>query len=453
MRAVNLKRLLPRLASAVVVVVFGATAAAAAPAVAVVPASTSVLPGQSFSVTVAVSDVTDAYAFQFDVTYDPTLLKLTSVANGGFLPDDRFSGGIANANGSVTFVYNLLTGPVAGVSGGGTLATLTFETFADRFGSSPIHVGNVVFVDSKGADIAGTTVTDGSASYRDVVAPTTTATVTPAPNANGWNASDVTVSLHATDSGSGVKQVEYSLPGAAGSTVTGDSADVPVTAEGISTLSYFATDNAGNAETPQTLTVRIDRKAPVLTLPVVVFAEATGPGGAAVTLSGSALDALSGALPVTFSPPSGSTFPLGVTTVSASATDLAGNTATRPLWVIVRDSRAPVFTSLTATPNVLWPPNDKLVPVRLTASVTDAVDPAPVTRIVLVRSSQDDDDHRGRGRDHREKDWEITGPLTLKLRAERDGHHERVYTITVESRDRFGNASHRQVTVVVPRHR
>ncbi|PYQ44930.1 MAG: hypothetical protein DMF77_05895 [Acidobacteria bacterium] len=183
MRAVNPKRLLSCLASATVVVVLTGTAMAAPPAVAVVPASTSVLPGESFSVTVALSDVTDAYAFQFDVTFDATLLKLTSVANGGFLPDDRFSGGIANANGSVTFVYNLLTGPVAGVSGGGALATLTFETFGDRFGSSAIHVGNVVLIDSKGVDIPGTTVTDGSASYRDIVAPTTTASAAPAPQA------------------------------------------------------------------------------------------------------------------------------------------------------------------------------------------------------------------------------------------------------------------------------
>jgi len=135
------------------------------------PPSSRALPGQSFTVSVDLASVTDAYAFQFDVTFDPTLVRLTSVANGGFLPGDNFSGGIVNADGSVRFVYDLLTGPVAGRSGGGTLATLTFETFADRFGSSPIHIGDVILVDAKGADIAVGSVTDGSLSYIDAVPP------------------------------------------------------------------------------------------------------------------------------------------------------------------------------------------------------------------------------------------------------------------------------------------
>ncbi len=49
-------------------------------------------------------------------------------------------------------------------------------------------------------------------------------------------------------------------------------------------------------------------------------------------------------------------------------------------------------------------------------------------------------------------DWEITGKLTLNLRAERLGNGKgRIYTITVESRDAYGNASTRTVTVSVPK--
>src|SRR5262249_15844386 len=194
---------------ALLVVMCGASLASAAPTVAVQPATASVLPGETVSVTVALAAVTDAYAFHLDATYDARVLKVTSVTNGGFLPDARFSSGIVGAGGSVTFIYDLLTGPVPGVSGGGTLVTLTFDTFADRFGSAAIHVGNVVLVDAKGADIAVGSVTDGTVSYRDVVAPTTTASAAPAANANGWHAGRVTVSLHATDSGSGVKQIAY----------------------------------------------------------------------------------------------------------------------------------------------------------------------------------------------------------------------------------------------------
>ena len=51
-------------------------------------------------------------------------------------------------------------------------------------------------------------------------------------------------------------------------------------------------------------------------------------------------------------------------------------------------------------------------------------------------------------------DWEVTGDLTLNLRAERAATGTgRIYTITVESRDDFGNASTRTVTVTVPKSR
>jgi hypothetical protein len=48
-------------------------------------------------------------------------------------------------------------------------------------------------------------------------------------------------------------------------------------------------------------------------------------------------------------------------------------------------------------------------------------------------------------------DWEVTGALTLNLRAERDGSGSgRVYTIGIRCVDRFGNASTSQAQVTVP---
>ena len=109
----------------------------------------------------------------------------------------------------------------------------------------------------------------------------------------------------------------------------------------------------------------------------------------------------------------------------------------------VPDTTPPTFLSLTVSPDTLWPPNHRLVPVNLTANVTDDVDPAPTTHIISVSSNADSDGD----------DWEITGDLTLKLRAEREGHGSgRVYTIAVESYNYFGNRSVSTVTVTVPRH-
>jgi hypothetical protein len=58
--------------------------------------------------------------------------------------------------------------------------------------------------------------------YSDAIDPVTTATVNPAPNANGWNPAAVSVSLEATDLASGLNDtragwvdlLQYSLAGA-----------------------------------------------------------------------------------------------------------------------------------------------------------------------------------------------------------------------------------------------
>jgi alpha-tubulin suppressor-like RCC1 family protein len=101
----------------------------------------------------------------------------------------------------------------------------------------------------------------------DSVAPSTAATADPAPNAAGWNSGDVTVTLAATDGGgSGVKEIAYELSGGqtGSGTVAGAQASVKVTAEGTTTLTYFATDKAGNVEAKKTLVVRIARSAPTV---------------------------------------------------------------------------------------------------------------------------------------------------------------------------------------------
>src|SRR5207302_16325 len=79
----------------------------------------------------------------------------------------------------------------------------------------------------------------------------------------------VTVNLSAVDNagGSGVKQVSYSLSGAqtSGNVVAGNSAAVTVSAEGTTTLTYFATDNCGNQETTRPLVINIDKTPPTVT--------------------------------------------------------------------------------------------------------------------------------------------------------------------------------------------
>ena len=87
----------------------------------------------------------------------------------------------------------------------------------------------------------------------------------------------------------------------------------------------------------------LDKTAPTLTLPSDITLEAEGPAGAVATYTASATDGVSGSLPVSLSIPSGSAFAVGTTTVTATATDAAGNTASGEFKVTVRDTTAPTL--------------------------------------------------------------------------------------------------------------
>ena len=71
-----------------------------------------------------------------------------------------------------------------------------------------------------------------------------------------------------------------------------------------------------------------DTTPPVITAPADLVVPATDPTGATVTFAVSALDAVDGPVPVSCTPGSGSTFPIGPTTVTCTAHDTAGNPAT-----------------------------------------------------------------------------------------------------------------------------
>jgi hypothetical protein len=182
--------------------------------------------------------------------------------------------------------------------------------------------------------------------------------------------------------------------------------------------------------------------APVLTLPSNITVEATSAAGAVVSFTVTATDiATIDCTPAS----SGSTFPLGTTTVICTAYAETGDTS-GSFTVTVVDTTPPTITSVTASPSNLWPPNHKMVDVTVTVIATDLVDPAPVSRIVSVSSNQPTE---GTGDGDTPIDWIITGPLTVQLRAERSGNNDRVYTITIESTDFKGNAARRTVTVTV----
>jgi hypothetical protein len=106
----------------------------------------------------------------------------------------------------------------------------------------------------------------------DTTPPVTTASVSPAPNGNGWNNTNITVTLNSTDNelgGTGVKQVTYSASGAqtiATTVMAGASTSFTISSEGITTITFFGTDNAGNVELAKIVTLKIDETPPSITV-------------------------------------------------------------------------------------------------------------------------------------------------------------------------------------------
>lgn len=127
------------------------------------PASIVAPVGSPVDLNVEVTDVTDLYAFQFDLAFDPAVLSATSITEGAFLSSGGgtvfIPGAIDNALGTITFTAGTLLGSGPGVSGSGFLAEIQFEALSA--GTSSISVSNVVLLDSASADITAV-MEDGS---------------------------------------------------------------------------------------------------------------------------------------------------------------------------------------------------------------------------------------------------------------------------------------------------
>jgi hypothetical protein len=112
---------------------------------------------------------------------------------------------------------------------------------------------------------------------------------------------------------------------------------------GATTVNCSATDAHGNSASGSFIVVVLDTIGPTLLLPANITVEATGPAGAVVSFTATAIDLIDGPIAVTCTPPSGSTFPLGTTTVNCSATDSHGNSASGSFSITVRDTTSPVL--------------------------------------------------------------------------------------------------------------
>ena len=147
--------------------------------------------------------------------------------------------------------------------------------------------------------------------------------------------------------------------------------------------------------------------------------------------------------------PAGNLFPVGITTITYTATNAAGLTKAATQTVTVTDVSKPAFTTnLSANPMVIWPPDHKLKNVALIYTTADNC--GTVTNKITVTST---DPISGVSDGDKSPDWIVTNDHLVQLRAERgNGKEARVYTITVTPVDKAGNLGTPQSTNVTIAH-
>ncbi len=148
---------------------------------------------------------------------------------------------------------------------------------------------------------------------------------------------------------------------------------------------------------------------------------------------------------------------LGEHYVNLTVTDESGEFDTCQATVIVEDTTPPVI-SVSVTPNILRPPNHKMVNIIPNIVVSDNCDTDPTVVVTSVEMNEGDgedtyhpiyDSTLGAG--HTTDDIQIDDDGNIYLRAERSGKGDgRIYTITYTATDESGNSTTATATVTVP---
>jgi hypothetical protein len=145
--------------------------------------------------------------------------------------------------------------------------------------------------------------------------------------------------------------------------------------------------------------------------------------------------------------PSGSEFPVGVTTNTYLLTNADGNTASCSFDVYVFDWEAPVMTGLTDYFEPLWPPNHQMVPIHIDYELADNCEGEVYSELYVYSNEPES----GLGDGDQSPDWIIIDEHNLELRAERSGNGDgRIYYIYIYYYDENWNYNYALVTVMVP---
>lgn len=150
--------------------------------------------------------------------------------------------------------------------------------------------------------------------------------------------------------------------------------------DGIVAVTMFGQPVTLEGSGPVTFDLNPDLTAPAITVPGNITAQATDASGAVVTYTATAQDLEDPAPSFTCAPASGALFPMGATTVTCTATDAAGNSASASFTVTVVDTPPPSLADqirqiaggsadqlIHAAQNIASAPNAKAKAGRVTA--------------------------------------------------------------------------------------
>lgn len=103
------------------------------------------------------------------------------------------------------------------------------------------------------------------------------------------------------------------------------------------------------------------------------------------------------------------------------------------------------------SPEIVWPPNHKMIRVGVFVQAVDDTDPNPKVELVGVTSTEP---FYGQGDGSTENDIHITADGRIFVRAERSGSgNERIYTVTYKATDASGNFAFDSAIITVPHDR
>lgn len=212
---------------------------------------------------------------------------------------------------------------------------------------------------------------------------------------------------------------------------------------------WSARDNAGNsASTPQAIEV-VDTTPPYLSCPRdrVIF-ECSEPNGMSSNdirfnewrASLRSSDQCSDSLQINMSTPNFFSVDT-VSQVHTSVTDDQGLSTQCLIDIVVQDTTAPQITSLTLTPDVLWPKNRQFVTITTDWVADDICDQNLTYELVSVSSSDGEIDG----------DVQLSPNGEIQLRATHSpSAFSRIYTLQYKVFDDAGNHSRITKTVIVP---